>query len=464
VVYGSAVVAACTVTLTRPVHHSIIPELARGPEELTAGNSISGTVEGIGVMAGPVANAVLIDAGGPALVCAVFAVLAGVAALLTHRMLLRPVDVPGLPPPSGSAPVGAPRAGPSWSDRAGRTLRALGGVASDLRARPGATSVLLLGGAMFVMVGTLDVLSVVLGIDVLGIGEDSVGLLTAAVGVGWLLGAAGAVVLVGRRSLAAAVGLGVIVAGAALASVATTQAFGVAMGLLVFVGGGHAFADVAGRTILQRAIDDDVLTRIFGVQESMIAVTQGVGSAIAPLLVLLFGASGSFAALGVLVVAAAALTLRPLRAVDRAATPPDPAHLALLRSIPMFQPLPLPALERLVRELIPVSVPASEVVIRQGDLGDRVYVIESGEVAIEVDGREVSRAASGSYVGEIALLRDRPRMATVRSVTEVSLLALERVPFLTAVTGTPASVLAADAEADRRIVDSHAAAEERDPD
>ena len=315
---------------------------------------------------------------------------------------------------------------------------------------------------MFVMVGTLDVLSVVLAIDVLGVGDDSVGLLTAAVGIGWLAGAAAVAVLVGRRSLAGAVELGVVVTGAALAAVATTQALGPAMGILVFVGAGHAFADVAARTILQRAIADDVLTRIFGLQESLISLTQGLGSAAAPLFVLVFGARGSFVALGLLLVVVALVTLRPVRVVDTAAAPPDPAHAALLRSIPMFQPLPMPALERLVRDLIPVSALRSEVLIRQGDEGDRVYVIEAGEVVIEVDGREVSRASAGSYFGEIALLRDTPRMATVRAVTDVSLLALERVPFLTAVTGTPASVLAADAEADRRIVDSGSSVEDRD--
>jgi predicted MFS family arabinose efflux permease len=465
VVYAFAIAAACCITLTRPVHHSIMPELSRRPEELTAGNSISGTVEGIGVMVGPIANALLIDAGGPALVCAVFAALAAVAALLTRRLQLRPVDVgtreadPSTAPPSGHAVESEPGTTPR---RLQRTLRDVRGVVGDLRAQPGAPSLVLLGGAMFVMVGALDVLSVLLAIDVLGVGDDGVGLLTAAVGIGWLVGAAAVAVLVGRRSLAGAVQLGVIVTGAGLAAVATTQALGPAMGILVFVGGGHAFADVAGRTILQRAIVDDVLTRIFGLQESMISITQGIGSAAAPILVLLFGSRGAFVALGIALVGAALITARPLRTVDRAGDRPDPGRLALLRSIAMFQPLPAPTLERVVRDLIPVRAPASAVLIRQGERGDRLYIIESGGVAIEVDGREVARSSAGTYFGEIALLRDAPRMATVWAVTDVALLALDRVPFLTAVTGSPASVLAADAEADRRIRDSGTADGERD--
>ncbi|MGZ8577942.1 MAG: cyclic nucleotide-binding domain-containing protein, partial [Actinomycetota bacterium] len=456
----------CCITLTRPVHHSIMPELSQSPEELTAGNSISGTVEGIGVMAGPIANALLIDAGGPALVCAVFAALAAVAALLTRRMQLRPVDIgtseadPSTAPPSGHADVESePGTTPR---RLQRTLRDVRGVVGDLRAQPGAPSLVLLGGALFVMVGALDVLSVLLAIDVLHVGDDSVGLLTAAVGIGWLVGAAAVAVLVGRRSLAGAVQLGVIVTGAGLAAVATTQALGPAMGILVFVGGGHAFADVAGRTILQRAIVDDVLTRIFGLQESMISITQGIGSAAAPILVLLFGSRGAFVALGIALVGAALITARPVRTVDRAGDRPDPGRLALLRSIAMFQPLPAPTLERVVRDLIPVAASASAVLIRQGERGDRFFIIETGEVAIEVDGREVARSSAGTYFGEIALLRDAPRMATVRAVTDVALLALDRVPFLTAVTGSPASVLAADAEADRRIRDSGTADGERD--
>jgi MFS family permease len=82
VVYAAAISSSCAITLTRPVHNAILPDLARSPEELTASNSVSATVEGIGIMLGPIVNSVLIVHGGPAVVCAAFAGLMALAAAL----------------------------------------------------------------------------------------------------------------------------------------------------------------------------------------------------------------------------------------------------------------------------------------------------------------------------------------------------------------------------------------------
>ena len=120
-------------------------------------------------------------------------------------------------------------------------------------------------------------------------------------------------------------------------------------------------------------------------------------------------------------------------------------EVELLGMLPMFAPLPELALERVARQLVPVAADAGSEVIRQGDEGDRFYVIDDGRCDVLVDGRQVATLGRGEGFGEIALLRDQPRMATVVSQTPVKLYALEREAFLAAVTGHTESEEAADA-------------------
>ena len=131
--------------------------------------------------------------------------------------------------------------------------------------------------------------------------------------------------------------------------------------------------------------------------------------------------------------------------------PGDPHRLALLEAIPIFSPLSPPVLERLAAQLTPVHASAGDEIIRLGDHGDRFYVVDKGEVEIVVDGAPPRREGAGEYFGEIALLRDVPRTATVRAATDVSLFALDRDDFLPAVTGHAGSAQAADAVIGSRL-------------
>jgi len=125
--------------------------------------------------------------------------------------------------------------------------------------------------------------------------------------------------------------------------------------------------------------------------------------------------------------------------------------LDLLRGLPLFRPLPGPILEELASKLLVVSSSPGEQVIREGDAGDRFYVIGSGEVDVSAEGRPMATLGPGDYFGEIALLRDLPRTATVRAKSEARLYALERDEFLSAVTGHPESAEAADAVVASRL-------------
>ena len=439
VVYGTAIVSACAITLTRPVHFAILPQLAASPEELAAGNSLSSTVEGMGIFAGPMLNSVLIAVRGPSAVCLAFAALMLLAAALTHRLEL--LDRGG-----DADEAHEPRATEGVLTKASAAAR-------ELRHDPPAAVLTLFGGAQWFVLGVLDIFYALLAIDVLDIGESGAGLLAASVGVGGLLGATGTAVLVGRTRLAAPIELAVGVAGGAIAAVSLASALGPVLLLLMAAGAARAFFDVAARTLLQRSVRREILARVFGLQEALLMLGLAAGSAVAPVLISRFGSGGAFAATGLVLALAGLLTLPSLRVLDRRSTVPDPQRLALMRSIVMFGVLPPAALEHVTSSLAELDVQAGHRIITEGAHGDRFYIVLEGEAVVSMGGREVSRPKRGDYFGEIALLRDVPRTATVVAVTDMSLLTLEREDFLAAVTVSRSSVEAADAEIERRLSD-----------
>jgi hypothetical protein len=328
----------------------------------------------------------------------------------------------------------------------------LGGF-RELRREPGAAPLTLLAASQFFILGALDVFYALLAIDILGSGEQAAGLLASAVGIGGLLGAATTAALVGRRRLAGPIVAALVVTGLALAAVAGATQLAIALALLVACGAGRTFFDVATRTLLQRIVRDEILARVFGVQEALMMIVTALGSAAVPLLVLALGERWAFVVAGAALPVFGLLLVGTLRAADLRADVPDPARVALLGGIDIFAPLSQPAVEQLARRLRPQHVAADGIVMSEGDRGDRFYVVVSGEAVVRTGGREVARVGPGAYVGEIALLRDVPRTATVVAETPLELLSLEREEFLGAVTGARTSSQAADATVRRRLAE-----------
>jgi hypothetical protein len=232
--------------------------------------------------------------------------------------------------------------------------------------------------------------------------------------------------------------------------------------LLAVAGSARTTFDVAGRTLLQRVARPDFLARVFGLLEGFQMAALAAGSLLAPLLVSIGGASFAFVCVGAILPLAAFAAGRQLLDIDRHATVPV-VEVALLRSMPLFAPLPPPTLESLARALVPQLVASGVEVIRQGDDGDRFYVIADGEVEILADGRVVATRGRGEGFGEIALIYDVPRTATVRARRDTRLYSLEREAFLLAVTGHTTSQraahdLAAVRLAELRSADERAAA------
>lgn len=293
-------------------------------------------------------------------------------------------------------------------------------------------------GVQFVAIGALDVLYVVLAIGVLELGESWAGYLNAAFGAGGVLGLAATVALVGRARLTPPLLLGVAVWSAAFAGLALwATAFG-ALLLLAAAGAGRSLLDVAGRTLLQRACRPDVLSRVFGVLEGVTMAGLAAGSLLAPALIALGGSRAAFLVLALLLPLVALLAGRRLIEVDAGADVPV-VQIGLLRSLPLFTPLGAPELEGIARQLHPLAVAAGTEVIREGEVGDRFYVVADGELDVTQGGAALGGLRRGDCFGEIALVTDVPRTATVVARTSARLYALEKDVFLECLVTHPAS-------------------------
>jgi MFS family permease len=202
--------------------------------------------------------------------------------------------------------------------------------------------------------------------------------------------------------------------------------------LLAVVGAANSVVDVSGFTLLQRTVPDEVLTRVLGVTWGLAMGTAAIGSFIAPAVLDLIGLRPAFLVLGAILPVLILVTHRRLLEIDTEVAPAP--QLALIEDVSLFAPLSLVTKERIASHLVEVDVAAGDVVIRVGDIGDRFYVVGAGELTIDA-GTRIVPAGPGDFFGEIALLRDVPRTATVQAITDARLYALDREHFLVAVTG-----------------------------
>ncbi len=419
-VYALAVVSTIAATLFRPAHSALLPSLCRTGHELASANVVRGLLDSAATLVGPLLAAVLLELTNASVVFAVAAAASlWAAALLLHLKY----DAP--PRPS------APRR-PQLAKEAAEGLRAV------VRNGDLALVIGLVGVQTFTR-GGLTVFSVVVAIELLGTGESGVGSLMTAVGVGAVLGSLAASLLVGTRRLGSWFAVGVTLWGLPFVLIGLFPSQPAALTLLALVGVGNALIDVAGFTLVGRLAPDEVLGRVFGVLESLAAVSVGVGAVATAWLVEVSGTRTALVVVGAVGPVLALAAWWRLARLDRTVTVRD-ADLELLRRVPMLQVLPLPSIEQLARGLEPVSVPAGQQVFGQGDEGDRYFVIESGEVEVVGDGAVVATLGPGEGFGEIALLRRVRRTATARARSDVRLQALSCDHFLPVVLGyTPSA-------------------------
>lgn len=422
--YGLAVVATVAYALYRPAHSALLPALCTSPQQLTKANAVRGILDSSATLGGPAAAAVLLAVSGPAAVFAACAAASLVGGLVVIRLSYHA-------PPRSTAVGGGGH----------EMLRGFATIAANR----GLALITGLGVVQTFTRGCLTVFTVVVAIDLLGTGDPGVGVLTAAVGAGGVVGSILAFGLVGRGRLALWFGVGVALFGAPLVGIGVVPHQAAAILLLGLVGIGNALIDVGGFTLLARLADETVLARMFASFEAILTLGVAAGGLVTPLAVDLLGVRAALVASGLLAPLAVAASWSALHRLDAEVRVRD-ADIETLRSIRMLGSLPVATIEQLAGALEHAEFEPGHSVFRQGERGDYFYIVQSGRAEVILDGTLVRTLGTGDCFGEIALLRDQPRTASVRASADTNLRVsrLRRSAFLTAVTGYPAAAAAGE--------------------
>jgi MFS family permease len=415
VVYVLAGLSTVASTAYVPAEGALLPLAARTPQELSAANVAHSQMDNAGFLAASLGVGVLLSVAGPeaAFAAAALAGVAAAAVLVTLREDERPTY--------------------EEHHAAGVLHQTMVG-ARELIADP---RLRLVGATLTLLVfieGAADVMIVVVALDLLGLGEGSVGWIISSWGVGALIAGGGLALLLDRGHLAAGLVVGCLIVGAGVALPGVWPVVVAAFLSYFLIGIGYTLVEVAARTLLQRLGSDETLARVLGALETGRLAAMAAGSIAAPLLIALFGVEGGLLALGALMPLLALLRWRALREFEIGA-PVSEQDFNLLRGTSIFAPLPVDTLEGLCRAVVPVEAEAGRDLITQGEHGDRFYVIASGEVEVIEDGIFRRNQHPGECFGEIALLREVPRTATVRATRSTRLLSIDRERFIATVTG-----------------------------
>jgi MFS family permease len=437
-VYLLAAVNATVLTLIRPLHGSLLPALAGSSKELTAGYVAGGTIETIGLIVGPLIAGGLSVIWGPGAVFVATSVLLALGTVMVAGVRTRTAVL-----------------GVADQTTTGLVRQGLAALRHDARPR---VLVVLLTSVVFV-VGILDVALVVLAFEVFGTNEPGTALLNAAVGAGALVGGILTVLLIGRDRLGSAFRRGLVLSGLPVIAIVFVSSQASAIVALALAGIGMTFADVAGQTMLQRVVPVSMLSRVFGVLEGGYSAAEALGSAAGAILIATVGIDSAILVAGSLVPVVALLTNRAVKRADVGVVAPL-EHIHLLRSLPIFAASGPADLERLASLLEREPVTSETQVVRQGEVGEHFYLIETGSATVVRDGKRIAKLAEGDFFGEIALVKNIPRTASVVADSEMSLLVLERGFFLDAVQRYPCQLATVEALSGARMNEGREPAEQ----
>ena len=307
-----------------------------------------------------------------------------------------------------------------------------------------------LGFAQTIVRGALNVFIVVVALGQLHTGDAGVAALSAAFGAGGVAGSLGVSLLVGSRHLGAWLAVAMVLWGVPIALIGVSPTKVAAFALVAVVGLGNAIGDVPFFTLPVRLAPDAVLARVFGVFESLISLGVGLGSVLTPALITLLNLRGALIAIGLLLPVLVALNRRRLIALDGRLGVRDD-EIDVLRKAPMFGLLPVASIEHLASRLRRRMFPAGSVVFEQGDPASDFYIVVDGGAEVIGNGAVLATLGPGDSFGEIALMQDVPRTATIRAESDLSGFELDRDAFLDAIGGYSKSSDAAQAVVARHL-------------
>lgn len=426
-----AILAACFAPFFYPAFGALLPSLVRDEREFGPANSAWATLDNLAWVVGPGIAGLILLAGGIQAAFVINALSFGVIAVLLLTLPKATTTAPepataATAQPAGDTTPAAPRPRRTrWLPRA-----------IDLKAVSG---VLLLDMLTWFAFGGINILIVILAIDVFDGGDAATGFLSAATGVGGIIGAVASGVLVLRPRLGPAILLGAAGFTASLVLLGLADSLLIAFTAITVASVGHLLLDVVRTTILQRVVPDAFRGRFTGVLMTSSGGAEALGTLVVPILAVVVGLASVMAVTAVALLLGALVAVWLIgRAADVAAGPYD-AELRRIARLPIFAGLSGGRVEDALRHLAPVAIAAGNVVIRQGDEADRFYVIATGSF-------DVSRAADAGgkpqhlrvlgpndVFGELGLLRREPRSATVRALDDGLLFSMERDAFLSMV-------------------------------
>ena len=440
-VYALAIIAAIVGAPFRASEAGLLTELVDTPSELTTANALSSNIESVMIFVGPALAGVIIGVSG---VEEVFWLNAATFVWSTAMLLgvrAKPAETDAGPTKVAEPEEEAAKAR-FWTDLSS----GFGLVRRDRDLR----SVALLAGSVGFAWGAMNVFLVLLAIDVFDSGPEGLGYLNSVLGFATV---AGSVLILGRLSssrLGQDLVLGVVVGwGLPLLAVAAFPTPVTAIAAIVVIGLCEPLGSLGIDTIPQRLTPSAMVSRVYSAIDTCLVVPMALGALLAPALVDWVGLRGAMAIAGALPLLIGVSRLPRMRALDRRLT--APADLEVLRGVPAFVHLPAPALELLAHAAERIQVPAGTTVLVEGGRSDRFYVIASGEVEVTQRGRLLRTEGPGDFFGEIGLLRDVARTATVGTTEDSELLVIEREDFLTAISHGAESIRAFDDVIARRL-------------
>jgi hypothetical protein len=453
-VFVLAPLTSLSLTVTRPPQAALLPAIVRTPDELTAANVMTGWTDAAAALVGPAIVGILLAWRGPGLAVAAMASMTVISTLLVVR-----VQGPAAAISSSVLPKDG-ETGEEGDDPGGDPMRGVprgfdsirSGARSNLLMtvrNPQIRVLLVLHTFYFVLIGAFDLLCVILAVDYLHMGPGGAGFLNAALGGGALLAGFVTAFLVGRRHLANTLTVTLSIAVVALALIGAIRSVAPVILLIGTVGLAGAVFDVTGRTLLQRSAPSDAIAGAFSILEALMDSGLVMGAVLVRVAIAIGGLKAALIAPAVVALLLIGGLWRQIQKVDAAATIPQ-VEIQLLRAISIFAALPAPSLEGVARDLEALEVSQGTVVIKEGERGDCYYAIADGELAVTLDNQFLRTVSRGDGFGEIALIRDVPRSATVTAATDASLYTLDRERFIQAITGHATTISTVE-----RVISKH---------